>query len=324
MSPTIEVSQLTKQYRLQASPTLTEVSFSINEGEIIGLLGPNGAGKTTLVKLLCGIIPATSGQISVLGLDPFKEGMAAKQKIGVVHQRVTFDLFLSMDDNLAIAAAFYGTRWSALKPSADKLLELFQLTGCRTQPLFTLSGGQLRRLQVIRALLKRPRILILDEPSAGLDVTSRRDVWALLQKLRSEQGVTILWSSHYVEELERNCDRALVLKEGALAGFERVSTLVERYGCPRIVMQFEAAVEPLVLDALVALECGAVRGEESLIEIREYSNFNPLPVVLTTLQRLGLTPTDIKILPGSLEDAYLALTEGPAYVYDRLEGYLPA
>lgn len=319
----IDVQQLAKHYRRKAEPALDGVTFSIAPGASVGLLGPNGAGKTTLIKLLCGVIPPSSGTVRVLGRDPYRDGFVAKRAVGVVHQDATFDQFLTPVDNLKIAAAFFGLKWSAIKVRVDELIEVFQIGGCLGQPVFTLSGGQMRRLQVIRALLKQPRLLILDEPSAGLDVAGRHVVWELLHSIRREQGVTILWSSHYVEELERNCERVLVIKQGRLLCSEPVDRLLAQFGSPRIVLAFPEPPAASVVDALRDLAALHVRQEGERLEILDYVS-NPLTTVLATLQRLNCMPSEIKIVPGSLEDAYLALVEGQSYGANRRLGLTPA
>ncbi|MFE0179089.1 ABC transporter ATP-binding protein [Streptomyces sp. NPDC059002] len=209
------------------------LSFSVEPGAVIGLLGPNGAGKTTLTKLICGVTLPTNGSIKVFGTDPRARGGAGKRHIGVVHQSEPFDMMLTALDNLRIAANFKGLRWRHARDTVDELLRAFALTTKASRLVFTLSGGEMGRLQVVRALLGNPRLLLLDEPSAGLDVNGRRQVWALLGELRRRHGTTVLWTSHYVEELERNCQRVMILDRGRLLQFAAPRDLAERYGTVR-------------------------------------------------------------------------------------------
>ena len=311
----IAVHKLTKRYRDATQKALDDVSFSVAEGDCVGLLGPNGAGKTTLIKLLCGVIPPSTGAIHIAGHDPYYGDRMVKHCIGVVHQRITFDYFLTPDDNLAIAAAYWGLKWASIRSTVTRLLDMFHLTDCRSRPVFTLSGGQTRRLQVVRALLKQPRLLILDEPSVGLDVTGRHEVWSVLQTLRDEHQVTILWSSHYVEELERNCDQALILKQGQVVRFEMISQLVAQFGCSRLVLDFPAIPDSTVCHVLSQLGTYRLSQHNTQLEIWGEGIQSALPAIMNSLQPLGWTPHEIRIIPSNLEDAYLALTEGQDYVY---------
>jgi ABC-2 type transport system ATP-binding protein len=207
-----------------------KLSFDVPAGSIVGLLGPNGAGKTTLTKLMCGVTSPTTGRVEVLGSPPAAHGGQQKRLIGVVHQSSTFDMMLPVLDNLRITAAFKGLPWREARSRVDDLLELFGLAETRAQLAFTLSGGQQRRLQVVRALLTVPRLLLLDEPSAGLDVAGRRQVWSLIAEMRRHHGMTVIWTSHYVEELERNCDQVLIMDRGRMIEFAAPRELTQRFG----------------------------------------------------------------------------------------------
>ncbi len=309
MPVAVSCTNLSKRYKRQATPALDDVTFTIQAGEVIGLLGPNGAGKTTLIKLLCGVIPASAGSVQVMGLDPWHQATEAKRIIGVVHQQLTFDMFLSAYDNLEIAAAFHGLRWASVKPQVDAWIETFRLSQKCQRPVFTLSGGERRRVQVIRALMKQPQVLLLDEPSAGLDVSSRRDVWALLQQLRTENGTTIIWTSHYVEELERNCGRVMIVNTGRLARFDTVTTLVEEYGCARVVLEFAQMLDPAI-ERLLGVERVRTIVQGQQLELLGYQVHEQLPLLLAALQRGGLNPIAVRVIPASLEDAFLAIIAG--------------
>ncbi|NUS05068.1 MAG: ABC transporter ATP-binding protein, partial [Nonomuraea sp.] len=162
------------------------ISFEIAQGETIGLLGPNGAGKTTLIKMICGVTAPTSGQLRLFGVDPVRQPVAAKTSIGAMHQVGPFDLMLSALDNLKIAARFRGLRWREVRPWALELVEHLGVTSALSRFCFQLSGGQRQRFQLVRALLTVPRLLVLDEPSAGLDVGGRRHVERFVTWLREE------------------------------------------------------------------------------------------------------------------------------------------
>lgn len=241
MAIAIEAQRVTKRYRGSANDAVRALTFSIREAEIVGLLGPNGAGKTTLIKLLCGVMPRTSGALKIFGADPSLQSVAVKSGIGVVHQQATLDMFLSAEDNLRVFAAFHGLRWADVREHVSLLLDTFELGSKRTTPVFTMSGGERRRVQVVRALMKRPKLLLLDEPSAGLDVLGRRNVWSLVRALRDGAGTTIVWTSHYTEELERNCDRVLVMNEGAVIRAGTPAELIAENSAPQLTMAFSRA-----------------------------------------------------------------------------------
>jgi ABC-2 type transport system ATP-binding protein len=234
MIAALQAVDLVKRYPGADRNAVDGLTFSVPQGAIVGLLGPNGSGKTTLTKLTCGVTIPTSGEISVFGMAPAANGGRAKHEIGVVHQSGTFDMMLPAMDSLKIAAAFRGVRWKAVWPRAEHLIELLGLTSCMSQLAFTLSGGEQRRLQVVRALMVPTRLLLLDEPSAGLDVAGRRKVWSLITGLREEHGTTVIWTSHYVEELERNCDQVLVINQGRLVEYAAPSVLIERLRTPSL------------------------------------------------------------------------------------------
>lgn len=312
MISAVEATGLGKRYRGALTDALDGLTFSIDQGEIIGLLGPNGAGKTTLMKLLCGIIPPSRGSVTVLGRVPATEGVALKSLVGIVHQRPTFDMFLSADDNLAIFAAFNGLGWREIKPTADSLLGTFQLSRRRSAPVFTLSGGEQRRLQVVRALLKRPRLLLLDEPSAGLDVSSRRGVWSMLRTLREETGTTIIWTSHYVEELERNCDRVMVVNRGRIVRFETPGALVEGWCDQQLVMRFSRPVDLSRLELMLRGDhCRFTLGGDR-VEVTGTDVRDKIPALLSALGSDSAALAEMKISSGTLEDAFLSLLDEDA------------
>jgi ABC-2 type transport system ATP-binding protein len=228
--PAVRFDDVRKKYRRRERFALDGVGFAIEPGDVVGLLGPNGAGKTTLVKLLCGVTTATSGTVRVFGHDPLAADGRAKDGLAVVHQSTPLDNMLPVIDNIKIAAAFKGLRWRQVRRRVEAMLADFELTEVAGALAFTLSGGQQRRVQVIRALLDVPRLLVLDEPSAGLDVSGRRQVWDLIDKLVTEHGTTVLWTSHYVEEIERNCGRVMILHRGRVARYAPPGVLIDEFG----------------------------------------------------------------------------------------------
>jgi ABC-2 type transport system ATP-binding protein len=194
---------------------LRDINLRIENQGIIGLLGPNGAGKTTFVKLLVGLLSPCQGELRVLGSNPFKNATIRAQ-IGVMHQNPGFEDMLSGWDNLHISGKFFNLSFHEIRSRVQKIEEFLGPFDYFSQPMISLSGGQRRRLQVVRVLLNRPSLLILDEPTVGLDVHGRQRFYALIQNLRENQNLTILWTSHYLEEVERNCAHVLILSDGKI------------------------------------------------------------------------------------------------------------
>ncbi|ANW16913.1 ABC transporter ATP-binding protein [Streptomyces clavuligerus] len=309
--PAVHVHDLVKRYKGMDRDAVHHLSFDIEQGAVIGLLGANGAGKTTLTKLLCGVTTPDRGSVRIFGADPAARGGRAKRAIGVVHQTGPFDMMLSALDNLRIAARFKGLRWRDTQESATGALHAFGLEKKADQLVFTLSGGELRRLQMIRALLGTPPLLILDEPSAGLDVTGRRQVWKLLADLRRQHGTTVLWTSHYVEELERNCRRVLIIHEGRLVEYAPPRTLAERFGGQiALVRPLSAHDTERLAGALGTRPDGhplRVAVSDGRVEIAGRDMRTRLPSLLTRVTDLGIGIDTVEYRTPSLEDAFLAL-----------------
>ncbi|MEQ4302598.1 ABC transporter ATP-binding protein [Plantactinospora sp. B6F1] len=305
MSPAIVAADLCKTYAGAATPAVDGLNFSVPPGQSVGLLGPNGAGKTTLLKMVCGACPPSSGQILVHGRRP---DAGAKRDVAVVHQSGPFDMMLTVRDNLKIAAAFRGLSWRSASSRVEELLGAFELTGSEEQLVFTLSGGQRRRLQVVRALLRVPRILLLDEPSAGLDVEGRRRVWATLDELRARHELTIVLTSHYLDEVERNTERVLVIHHGRLVRDGSPDQLRDERGEARARLRTGSEdAWPAVAAGARRLGLAAVRGGDDIMltgpDLRQR-----LPRLLAELAELEIPVHSMELATASLEDAFVALT----------------
>ncbi|WP_063909990.1 ABC transporter ATP-binding protein [Herbidospora yilanensis] len=303
MSDVVTATGLTKQYKGMSRPAVDDVSFDIAPGETCGLLGPNGAGKTSLIKLICGVTAPTSGDIRVFGVDPVRQPVEAKSGIGAMHQTAPFDMMLPALDNLHIAARFRGLKWRAVEPWAMEVAEFLGLTEALDRMCFQLSGGQRQRLQLVRALLSIPRLLILDEPSAGLDVAGRRQVEKFVTWLREEHGVTILWTTHHIEELERNCQRVLVINKGQVVRFAKPREIVEEFGSTHVQVSVEdesarQAVEDWARGAGHEISTG-----ENEVRIHGAKAREVLPALA------GLAVTGVSTVSDSLEEAFLRMTE---------------
>lgn len=210
----IEVEKIVKRYgQFEA---VKGVDFRVEAGEIFGLLGPNGAGKSTLIRMMTTLIPVTSGRALIAGHDVSLEADAVRQQIGVIPQALTSDPDLTLDENLSIYAKLYGVPKAERKRNMDEVLEAVDLTKWRDAQTKTLSGGMRRRLEIARGLVHNPKIFFLDEPTTGLDPVSRIAVWEMLNHLKKTRNLTMLLTTHYMEEADRLCDRIAIVDHGTL------------------------------------------------------------------------------------------------------------
>lgn len=308
MTAVVVAEGLTKKYGTMSRPALADVTYTLDEAEVVGLLGPNGAGKTTLVKLICGVTSRSAGTLTVCGGDPIAAAAEVKQAVAAVHQSGPMDNMLPAIDQVKIAAAFRGLRWRDVRHRVDEMLAMFDLQDVAGQLAFTLSGGQRRRLQLIRALLTVPRLLILDEPSAGLDVQGRRQMWELIAKLNAEHGTTIIWTSHYIEEIERRCSRALIIDRGRLVCDDTPARLVAAYGRQVVLVRLP---DPDDRDRLRALlpPSAVTAADSSAFTIDGASADEHLPVVIDLVRAAAARGATIEFRTPSLEDAYVALVD---------------
>ena len=221
--PALRIDRLVKRYG--DFTAVGGISFDVHEGEFFGLLGRNGAGKTTTINAIVGLANFTSGAISLFGYDVVRDWRDARRQVGLAPQEYNFDRYLNIRDVLIFQAGYYGLRGKDVERRADALLERFDLTS-KAKVVFTkLSGGMKRRLTLARALIHEPRLLILDEPTAGVDVELRIELWELLRELK-RGGTTIILTTHYLEEAEELCDRIAIIQAGRLVALEPTATLV--------------------------------------------------------------------------------------------------
>ena len=228
MDPTIaiEVKNLSKRYKKVVA--LDNVSFSIRQGEFFGLLGKNGAGKSTAIGILCGLVNRSSGTAKIFGNDVEKDYQAARAKIGLVPQEFNMDKFEEVRKVLLFNAGYFGLSKHIREKKVDSLLKDLGLWDKRVTRVLQLSGGMKRKLMIARALLHEPEILILDEPTAGVDVESRHSMWKFLQRL-NENGTTILLTTHYIEEAEKLCDTISIIDNGRLVISEKKKKIMNNY-----------------------------------------------------------------------------------------------
>jgi ABC-2 type transport system ATP-binding protein len=219
----IEVDGLTKRFGDFCA--VDRVRFDVAHGEVFGLLGPNGAGKSTLIRMLTTLVPPTDGAARVGGHDVVREADAVRRSIGVIPQALTSDLDLSADENLRIFAKLYGIPRAQYERSIDELLGAVDLLPWRDKPLKMYSGGMRRRLEIARGLVHKPKIFFLDEPTTGLDPVSRVAVWEMLSRLKRERDLTILVTTHYMDEADKLCDRVAIVDHGRLAALDSPASL---------------------------------------------------------------------------------------------------
>src|SRR4249919_1665109 len=236
--PAIRIDSLSKTYA-GGKRALNDVSFDVPRGQIFGLLGPNGAGKSTLINILAGLVVKTSGKVTIWGFDIDEHPRNAKRSIGVVPQEIIFDPFFTPRETLEIQAGLYG-----IPPSdrhSDELLAAMHLTDKANAYARTLSGGMKRRLLVAKAMTHSPPILVLDEPTAGVDVELRRQLWDYVRKLNA-QGVTIVLTTHYLEEAEQLCDRIAIIHHGRVIANEPTRELIAKAQDKAVVVTFESDI----------------------------------------------------------------------------------
>jgi len=221
--PALHIDRLVKRYG--DFTAVDGISLDVPEGEFFGLLGPNGAGKTTTINSIVGLSKITSGNIELFGLDVTRDWRAARRTVGLSPQEYNFDRYLNIRDLLIYQAGYYGLRGKAVAERADELLERFGLTSKAKQVYTRLSGGMKRRLTIARAMMHEPRLLILDEPTAGVDVELRLELWSFLRQLNKD-GTTIILTTHYLEEAEELCQRIGIIEAGRLVALEGTRKLV--------------------------------------------------------------------------------------------------
>ena len=240
MSSAITVENVVKKYGDLTA--VNDVSFDVEDGEVFGLLGPNGAGKSTLIRMMTTLVPITSGRIVVSGYDVSAHPNEARLRIGVIPQAMTTDYDLSVEENLSIYAKLYGVPADVRKRHITELLELVKLADRRKSLVKTLSGGMRRRVEIARGLVHNPDILFLDEPTTGLDPVSRADVWEMLTLIRREHELTILITTHYMDEADRLCDRIAIIDKGHLSALDTPRALKESVpGASAIEARFDNA-----------------------------------------------------------------------------------
>lgn len=298
--PALEIKKLSKSF--SGNRVVKEISLQIEEGEIFGLLGPNGAGKSTTINMITGITKIDSGEITVFGHDNRREYKQARRLIGVMHQEFVSEPFFKIGRGLSIHAGYYGVEddveWRNL------LIERLALRPHLNKKFITLSGGMKRRYMAAKALIHKPRLLILDEPTAGVDVELRRSLWKFVREINSK-GVTVLLTTHYLEEAEEMCSRIAIMKEGAIVALEKTSDLVRQIGEREVRFTIDGDVTP-ILNKLSRLS-PKWSPETATIEFRLCVGDEVAPI-LSAFHESSVKVLSIETAQPDLEDVFLKLT----------------
>jgi len=302
------------------------IDFDLHRGEAFGFLGPNGAGKSSTMRMIGCVSPRSGGELSILGLDPAADGPAIRARLGVVPQEDTLDVELTVRENLIIYGRYFGLPRDVIARRAARLLEFVQLADRAGDQVEPLSGGMKRRLTIARSLINEPEILLLDEPTTGLDPQARHAVWDRLYRLK-QQGVTLVLTTHYMDEAEQLCDRLVVMDRGAIAAEGSPAELIGRYSTPEVLeLRFDRTEQDLAAEKIAELapRRGVIGGSSPLGQTEKLADL-PLQRIevladrillyvrdgdaaLRAVRRLGLEPLTSLVRRSTLEDVFLRLT----------------
>ncbi|MGO1691822.1 MAG: ABC transporter ATP-binding protein [Marinobacter sp.] len=303
MQPDISVKNLNKVYE-DGFQALKNINLDIHQGEIFALLGPNGAGKTTMISIICGITNLSSGEVRAAGHDIVKDYRKARESIGLVPQELNTDSFETVWKAVSFSRGLFG---KAPKPAhIEKVLKDLSLWDKRNNRIMTLSGGMKRRVMIAKALSHEPRILFLDEPTAGVDVELRRDMWEMVRKLR-EDGVTIILTTHYIEEAEEMADRIGVIRQGEIILVEDKSQLMSKLGKKELRLQLQNKLEKIPGElALEPVELSE-DGYELIYTFDSQQQQAGVAKLLRTLGNIGIDYRDLRTRESSLEEIFVGL-----------------
>ncbi len=304
----VTVTQLSKTYA-GGFQALKGINLSIRRGEILALLGPNGAGKTTLISIICGIVTASTGTVVVDGHDTVADYRGSRSKIGLVPQELTTDAFETVWDTVTFSRGLFGK--PANPALVEQVLKDLSLWDKRDNKIMMLSGGMKRRLMIAKALSHEPDILFLDEPTAGVDVTLRRDMWALVRKLQ-QSGVTIILTTHYIEEAQEMADRIGIIQHGELVLVEEKAELMRKLGKKQMSLHLQQKLD--AIPAALAAYPLSLTGEGTEL-IYSYDSLDErvnVTDLLTAVQDAGIKFLDIQTTQSSLEDIFVDLVKDAA------------
>ena len=296
---TVAIEALNVEKRYGALQALAGVSLSVAEGEFFGLLGPNGAGKTTLISIIAGLARANAGTVRVLGADVVAQYRQSRRMLGVVPQELVFDPFFTVRETLRLQSGYFGLRRN--DAWIEEIMHHLQLSAKADANMRTLSGGMKRRVLVAQALVHRPPVIVLDEPTAGVDVGLRQGLWQFIGRLNRD-GHTIVLTTHYLEEAEELCDRIAMLKAGRVVALDSTRNLLEKFSGLVLKLRLDRTSLP---EGLEATPLAAEDGRFTL-RLRDY---NALEQVLHRLRETGAAIRELELEPPDLEDVFLRVME---------------
>ncbi len=300
----IDVRQIVKKFG--DFTAVNGVSFTVDEGEIFGLLGPNGAGKSTLIRMLVTLLLPTSGTAIVDGYDIVKDANSVRRSIGVIPQAMTSDLELSVEENLIIFAKLYGVPRQKRDRLIDELLDAVELTKWRAAPVKNLSGGMRRRVEIARGLVHEPRIFFLDEPTTGLDPVSRVAVWEMLQRIKSQRDLTILITTHYMDEADKLCDRIAIVDHGELKALDSPLKLKASIPGKNVIEASFGDMPAGWIDELRRLpDVDGVTGEDHVFRISSHNGPATTLALMDTAARLRVPVQSLSVQSTTLDDVFV-------------------
>ena len=303
----VEVDGLTK--RFGDFVAVARLSFSVEHGEVFGLLGPNGAGKSTLIRMLTTLLPPTSGTARINGCDIVGDPNGVRQSIGVIPQAMTTDLDLSAEENMTIFAKLYGLGREQRRKAIRQLLAEVDLEKWADKPVKMFSGGMRRRLEIARGLVHEPRIFFLDEPTTGLDPVSRVAVWDMLARLKRERDLTILVTTHYMDEADKLCDRIAIIDHGTLAALDSPLKLKASIPGKNVLEVSFSDLPPDWGETLKALpDVAEVKSEDHIFRLSSNNGPRTTVALMETARRAGVTVTSLSVQSTTLDDVFVHYT----------------
>ncbi len=297
--PAIKIEQIQKHFgSLQA---LKGIDLTVQQGEFFGLLGPNGAGKSTLINILAGLLRPSAGNAAIMGHDVVTDYQAARQALGVVPQELVFDPFFNVREMLRFQAGYFG-RGKENDAWVDEIIESLGLTDKANTNMRRLSGGMKRRALIAQALAHRPPVIVLDEPTAGVDVELRQLMWAFIKKLNKE-GHTIILTTHYLEEAEELCSRVAMMKQGEIVALDTTSNLLSKFAAKNLCITLKSGTLPESLRPLLK----KIEGATFTLALTE---LNQVEFALSELRKVNAEIDDMQLIEADLEDVFLSLVGG--------------
>jgi ABC-2 type transport system ATP-binding protein len=303
----IECDHLTKKFGDLVA--VNDISFNVAEGEIFGLLGPNGAGKTTLIRMMTTLTPPTSGTARIAGHDIRTDADGVRHALGVIPQAFTSDPELTADENMLIHAKLYGVAAERRKPLIHDLLESVDLLKFRGALVRTFSGGMRRRLEIARGLVHSPKILFLDEPTTGLDPASRTNVWEMIRALRQKSELTILLTTHYMDEADKMCERVAIVDHGKLAALDTPTALKDSIsGTDAVEAEFEGEPKDWIEQLQGLSEPGGVTERDGVVRIPSHNGPETVAALMDLARASGVTVRKVSVETTTLDDVFLHYT----------------